>query len=129
MRTVLVVDDELGVLLVLEAVLSDAGYRVVTAGNGRQGVELARAERPDLVLMDWMMPLMDGPAAVAAMRADPELAAIPVIVMSGAPEASLRGRLDGYAAFLRKPFRDEEVLAAVGWILGTGGDNGGAGHR
>jgi CheY-like chemotaxis protein len=75
--------------------------------------------------MDWMMSLMDGPAAVAAMRADPELAAIPVVVMSGAPEASLRGRLDGYATFLRKPFRDEEVLAAVGWLIEAGGNDGG----
>ncbi len=120
MRTVLVVDDELGILLVLEAVLDEAGYRVVTAGNGRQGLELARAERPDLVLLDWMMPVMDGPATAAAMRADPALARVPVVAMSGAPEASLRRHLDGFAGFLRKPFGDAELLAAVGRVLGDG---------
>jgi CheY-like chemotaxis protein len=120
LRTVLVVDDELGILLVLEAVLDEAGYRVVTAGNGRQGLELARAERPDLVLLDWMMPVMDGPATAAAMRADPALARVPVVAMSGAPEASLRRHLDGFAGFLRKPFGDAELLAAVGRVLGDG---------
>lgn len=123
MRTVLVADDEFGILLVLEMVLSEAGYRVVTAGNGRQAVELAVTERPDLVLMDWMMPVMDGPTAVTAMRADPALARIPVVIMSGAPEASLRGRLEGYAAFLHKPFLDTEVLDVVRCVLKGDGDD------
>ena len=118
MRTVLVAGDEFGILLVLEMALADAGYRVVTAGNGRQALELA--ERPDLVLVDWMMPVMDGPAAAAAMRADPALARVPVVFMSGAPEASLRGRFDGHAGFLQKPFLDTEVLALVGRLLGDG---------
>jgi CheY-like chemotaxis protein len=117
-RTVLVADDEFGILLVLEMVLTEAGYRVVTAGNGRQAVELTAAERPDLVLMDWMMPVMDGPAALAAMRANPALARVPVVFMSGAPETSLRGRLDGFAGFLQKPFLDTEVIALVGRLLG-----------
>ena len=120
MRTVLVADDEFGILLALEMALADAGYRVVTAGNGRQALELAAAERPDLVLVDWMMPVMDGPAAAAAMRADPALARVPVVFMSGAPEASLRGHVDGHAGFLQKPFLDTEVLALVGRLLGGG---------
>jgi CheY-like chemotaxis protein len=117
-RTVLVADDELGILLALEMALEEAGYRVVAAGNGRQAVELAAAERPDLALLDWMMPVMDGPAAVAALRADPALARVPVVFMSGAPEASLRGRVDGHAGFLQKPFRDTELLAVVRRVLG-----------
>ncbi len=110
MRTVLVADDEFGILLVLEMVLEDAGYRVVTAGNGRQAVELATADPPDLVLLDWMMPVMDGPATASAMRRNPSLAEVPIVVMSGAPEASLKRQFNDYAGFLLKPFRDTEVL-------------------
>jgi CheY-like chemotaxis protein len=120
-QTVLVADDEFGILLVLEMVLAEAGYRVVTAGNGRQALELAASERPDLVLMDWMMPVLDGPAAVAAMRADPALAGIPVVIMSGAPEVALRDRLDSHAAFLHKPFLDTQVLDVVRRVLGSDG--------
>ena len=110
-------DDEFGILLVLEMALSDAGYRVVTAGNGRQAVELARAEPPDLIILDWMMPVMDGPAAATAIRNDPVLKDVPVIFMSGASEASLRSRIDLYSAFLHKPFLDDELLAVVGEVL------------
>jgi CheY-like chemotaxis protein len=112
-RTVLVADDEFGILLVLEMVLTEAGYRVLTAGNGRQAVELATANPPGLILLDWMMPVMDGPATAAAIRRDPALAGIPIVIMSGAPEATLRRQLGDYAGFLQKPFRDTEVLAIV----------------
>jgi CheY-like chemotaxis protein len=116
-RTVLVADDEFGILLVLEMALSDAGYRVITAGNGRQALELAAAEHPDLILMDWMMPIMDGPATAAALQADPALAKVPIVIMSGAPESSLRGRFNGYAAFLQKPFLDDQVLNVAKRVL------------
>jgi CheY-like chemotaxis protein len=91
---------------------------VVTAGNGRQALKLAGVERPDLVLMDWMMPVMDGPTAAAAMHADPALARVPIVFMSGAPETSLRARFDGHAGFLQKPFLDTEVLTLVERLLG-----------
>ena len=117
MRTVLVADDELGTLLLLELLLDEAGYRVVTAGNGRQALELAGSERPDLVLLDWMMPVMDGAAALASFRRDPALARIPVVVMSGAAEATLRRHLDGHAGFLQKPFLERDVLAVVERVL------------
>jgi CheY-like chemotaxis protein len=116
-RTVLVADDEFGILLVLEMVLSEAGYRVLTAGNGRQAVELAVADPPDLILLDWMMPVMDGPASAAAIRMDPALAGIPIVIMSGAPEAALRRQFDSYAGFLQKPFRDTEVLEMVAQVF------------
>jgi CheY-like chemotaxis protein len=116
-RTVLVADDEFGILLVLEMVLSEAGYRVLTAGNGRQAVELAVADPPDLILLDWMMPVMDGPASAAAIRMDPALAGVPIVIMSGAPEAALRRQFDSYAGFLQKPFRDTEVLEMVVQVL------------
>lgn len=113
MRTVLVVDDEFGTVEVLVAALEDTGYRVLTAANGRRGLERLEENKPDLVISDFMMPLMDGAAMVAAMRANPSFRDIPVIMMSAAPEAALRKRLDGYEAFLRKPFRIGALLEAV----------------
>ena len=113
MRTVLVVDDEFGTVEVLVAALEDAGYRLLTAANGRRALERLEENKPDLVISDVMMPLMDGAAMVAAMRANPSFRDIPVIMMSAAPESALRRRLDSYEAFLRKPFSIPALLEAV----------------
>lgn len=113
MRTVLVVDDEFGTVEVLVAALEDAGYRALTAANGRRALERLEENKPDLVVSDFMMPLMDGAALVAAMRGNPSFRDIPVIMMSAAPEAALRKYLDGYEAFLRKPFRIPTLLGII----------------
>ena len=120
MTTVLVVDDEPLIAMALEAALEDAGYRVATAANGRQGLErLAEAPRPDLVLLDMMMPVMNGPAMLAAMAADPELARIPVVVLSSLPEEAIRARAgEDVAAILLKPCTAEQVLDAIARALG-----------
>ena len=122
MRTVLVVDDEFGTVEVLVAALEDAGYRTLTAANGRRALERLEENKPDLVLSDFMMPLMDGAALVAAMRAAPAFRDIPVIKMSAAPEAALRKHLDGYEAFLRKPFRVPALLAMIAAIFARRAD-------
>jgi CheY-like chemotaxis protein len=70
MATVLVVEDEFGIAELLDAVLTEEGYQVVTAMNGRDGLELLARERPVLVLSDYMMPVMDGSAMLARIRAD-----------------------------------------------------------
>jgi DNA-binding response OmpR family regulator len=114
MKRILVVDDELGLADVLAATLSDVGYAVDTAANGVQGLELlAKEEPPDLVILDCMMPLLDGPGMLAAMRADPRVAGIPVVMMSAMPEATVRGRCGSYTMFLRKPFDFDTVVGAV----------------
>jgi len=125
MTTVLVVDDEALIAMALEAALEDAGYRVATAANGRQGLErLAEAPRPEIVLLDMMMPVMNGPAMLAAMAADPELRGIPVIVLSSLPDEAIRGRAGGVAAFLRKPYTAEQVLDAIARVLGQAREAG-----
>jgi CheY-like chemotaxis protein len=116
-RTVLVVDDEFGTVEVLVAALEDAGYRVLTAANGRRALERLEENKPDLVVSDFMMPLMDGAALVRAIRSDPQFRDIPVIMMSAAPETALRKRLDGYEAFLRKPFRVPALLELIASLL------------
>ena len=119
MATILVVDDEPLIAMALEAVLEDAGHRVATAANGRQGLErLAQAPRPELVLLDMMMPVMSGPAMLAAMAADPALDGVPVIVLSSLPEEAVRERAKGVAAILRKPYTAAAVLDAITRVLG-----------
>jgi CheY-like chemotaxis protein len=118
MTTILVVDDEPLIAMALEAALEDVGYEVVTAANGRQGLERLAEARADLVLLDMMMPVMSGPAMLAAMVARPELAEIPVIVLSSLPEATIRDRVDGVAAIIRKPYTADQVLGEIAKALG-----------
>jgi CheY-like chemotaxis protein len=118
MKTIVIVDDEFGLADVLDATLSDAGYRVFTASNGVQGLDVMAEHPPDLVIVDYMMPLLDGPGLLRAMRADPRLANTPVVLMSAMPEAVVRARCAGYAAFLRKPFGFEALLAVLARLLG-----------
>ena len=113
MTTILVVDDEPLIAMALEAALEDVGYEVMTAANGRQGLERLAEARADLVLLDIMMPIMSGPAMLEAMVARPELAGIPVIILSSLPEETIRDRVDGVAAILRKPYTADQVLGEI----------------
>lgn len=117
MPTILIVEDEFGIAEILEAVLTDAGHAVQIAVNGRQGLALSADLKPDLVLLDFMMPVMDGPAMLRAMAAEPARASIPVIMMSALPEAAVAERCSGYVAFLQKPFTLQAVLDAVARAL------------
>jgi CheY-like chemotaxis protein len=118
MKTIVIIDDEFGLTDVLAAALQDFGYRVLVAANGVQGMQVMAADVPDLVLLDYMMPLMNGPAVLQAMRANPALASVPVILMSAMPESSVRGKCSGYVSFLRKPFEFEGVFRAIEHALG-----------
>jgi CheY-like chemotaxis protein len=116
---VLIVDDEYSITEVLEAALSDAGHEVVTAINGRQGLDRLRQQPPHLVLLDLMMPILDGAAMLKIMRADTALRDIPVIIMSSLPEAAVSdaGKRP-YTAFLRKPFKLRTVIELASSVLG-----------
>jgi CheY-like chemotaxis protein len=122
MATILVVDVEFGVAELLEAVLSEAGHRVLTAINGQHGLEMLANERVDLVFLDFMMPVMNGAMMLQAMTADPTLHGIPVVFMSSLPEAAVAERASGYAGFLRKPFRISMVLGIAARLLPAGTD-------
>jgi CheY-like chemotaxis protein len=133
MAIVLVVEDEFGIAELFDAVLTDEGYRVVTAMNGKQGLEMLVQGRPDMVFMDYMMPVMDGSAMLAAMQADPSLQQIPVVMMSSMPEATVAERCSGYVMFMRKPFKIFELVEVVKRVIATGGPSSpsmslGAGH-
>ncbi len=118
MAMVLVVEDEFGIAELLDTVLTEEGYQVVTAMNGRDGLELLTRDRPELVLSDYMMPVMDGALMLARIKADPALQGIPVVMMSSMPEATVAERCAGHAAFLRKPFKLTEVVILVERLIG-----------
>jgi DNA-binding response OmpR family regulator len=118
MKTILVVDDEFALVEMLESVLVDGGYRVRTATNGRQGLERLREVKPDLVLVDYMMPNLDGPGMIDAMRKQAEHHDTPVIIMSAVGESIVRERVPVYAAFLQKPFRISNALATIKAVFG-----------
>jgi CheY-like chemotaxis protein len=117
MRTVLVVDDEFGIVEVLEAILTDDGYRVVTAINGRHALERLAGNRVDLILSDLMMPVMDGGALLKALRADERYRDTPFILMCSLPEPYVSERASGYSGFLNKPFRVDQVSAIIRRLL------------
>lgn len=116
MSRLLVVDDEPSILEVLTDVLGAEGHEVVTAANGREGLQRLAELRPDLVLLDWMMPQVDGRQMLAAMRAHPELARIPVLVMSaGRLSLEERARIPH---FLAKPFELDALLGLIAQLVG-----------
>ena len=117
MPTVLVVDDEFGILQVLAEILLESNYQVLTAINGRQALERALANPVDVVLTDYMMPTLDGAGLIRAMAAEESLRSIPVVVMSSFPPADINSALNGLQFFLRKPFRANALLEVIATAL------------
>jgi CheY-like chemotaxis protein len=116
-KTLLIVDDEISLVQVLEAILTDNGYRVLVAVNGRAALDQLATTKPDLVLLDYMMPVFDGPAVLEAMAADPAYRDIPVVMISSLPEAAVAEKCHGYAAFLRKPFSAPKIIETIRQVL------------
>jgi CheY-like chemotaxis protein/anti-sigma regulatory factor (Ser/Thr protein kinase) len=109
--TVLVIDDETAVRDLMQRFLSKEGFRVVTAPGGEEGLRRARELRPDAITLDVMMPGMDGWAVLSALKADPDVADIPVVMLTIVDDKNL-GYALGAADYLTKPI-DRERLVAV----------------
>lgn len=118
MTTILIVDDEYLIADILGYALEDEGYMVVKAGNGRKGLEVLDRERPELVITDFMMPVMDGLEFAQAIRARPASADLPIILMSGAHGSIGRGSPELFAAVFDKPFDVAKVIALVEQLIG-----------
>jgi DNA-binding response OmpR family regulator len=116
-QAILVVDDEPDILELLVHLLSKEGYRVLKASDGRSALEIMSESAIDLVLTDLMMPAMDGAQLAAQMRARPQCKAIPLMMISALPEATVRGIYDQYDSFLQKPFHGGTLLALVRGLL------------
>jgi len=100
--------------------LEDPQYRIIEAADGLEALECARSERPDLLVLDWMMPGMSGIEVARTLRQEPETAGIPIILLTAKGlEADARaGREVGSHAYLVKPFSPLELLEKTQEILG-----------
>ena len=118
-KTVLVVDDEPEIVTLVEHRLKGSGYAVITAGGGEEGLRKCRFYKPDLVILDIMMPDLSGDAVAEAMHDDPDLTRIPIIFLTAiiSKDEVPKTTIGGYY-YLAKPFKGEELLQMLRWILG-----------
>lgn len=125
-KKILAVDDERHIVRLVQINLMKEGYEVVTANNGREALEMIASEKPDLVVMDVMMPEMDGFEALEKMKADPATADIPIIMLTAkAQDADVfSGWQKGADLYLTKPFNPTELLTFVKRIF-TSQEEGG----
>jgi DNA-binding response OmpR family regulator len=119
-RRVLVVEDEPSILLSLEFLLKTAGCEVLVARDGAEALRATAAARPDLIVLDIMLPLVDGFEVCRRIREDERLAGTRILMLTarGRREAD-RGMAAGADAYLAKPFATRELLQAVAALLGA----------
>jgi CheY-like chemotaxis protein len=119
-KKILVVDDSATILMMVRMVLGKDRYTLVTAGDGAEAVKKAREEKPDLVLMDVIMPKMTGFEACREMRRLPETSDTPIILVTtrGEPESVEKGFQSGCSDYVTKPINGLELLAKVQSCLG-----------
>jgi two-component system, cell cycle response regulator DivK len=118
-KTILVVEDQEDNRQILRDLLSSAGFRMIEAHDGQQALTVARSERPDLILMDIQLPIVDGYEATRNIKRDPELRHIPVIAvtsyaLSGDEKKAVEAGCNAYVA---KPFSTRYLLAKIGQFL------------
>lgn len=118
-KTVLVVDDQPHIVRLIQVNLEKEGFRVATAGDGLDGIEKVRSVRPDLVILDVIMPRKDGFEVLREMKADPELESIPVVMLTVKTHNAdiVEGLKEGAELYLPKPFHPKELVALVKRVL------------
>ena len=121
-QTVLVVDDMSDNLILISLSLQDMGYRVVTASNGADALNVAKLARPDLILMDIAMPQQDGLAATRRIREEAELQTVPVVALTAFDTDGFRqAAFDaGFNGYLTKPIDFERLSKLMGMLLSGG---------
>ena len=122
MKKILVVDDDPVDVRLIMSRLTKNHYEVVTAASGAEGITQARAHHPDLIILDILMPQMDGTEAYSLMKQDPELADIPVLFLTAVltkKEEQLGPNVEqSFFNVIAKPFEEQELLARIRAILG-----------
>lgn len=126
-KKILVVDDEKHIVRLVEVNLQRAGYDVVTAYDGVQALEMVKQERPDMLVLDVMMPRMNGFEVLKQLKANPETQEIPVIMLTAkAQDADVfKGWQSGVDSYLTKPFNPMELLTFVKRIFESTDEYGG----
>jgi adenylate cyclase len=118
-KRILVAEDDLDIARLVLFQLQFHGYAATLAADGAEALRIARENPPDLILVDWMMPVMDGLQTVKALKADPTLRAIPVILMTARAQVQdIKAGMDaGAAAYLVKPFPLEQLIHTIREVL------------
>lgn len=118
-KKILVVDDEPDIVKVVRKRLEESGYEVVTASDGQEGLEKARGVSPDLVILDLMLPKMDGYRVCGLLKRDARYAKIPVIIFSARGQADDidLGKEVGADAYIMKPFDFQKLLMKIKELL------------
>jgi len=121
-KTVMVVDDEARLVSLVETYLTQSGFRVVTAPNGREALSVAQRQNPDLIILDIMMPEMDGYEFMRVYRAEHDT---PIILLTARVDSDEKvvGLESGADDYMTKPFRPRELMARVKAVLRRSGDN------
>lgn len=119
--TILVVDDDPVIQKLLQVNFEMEGYQVIVAANGEEALQRARAEQPAVVLLDVMMPRMNGLQAASALKADPATSGIPLVLLSAKAQDvdRLAGEESGAEAYVTKPFDPLELLDRVAELIRT----------
>ena len=112
MKTVLVVDDELDIVEAVKAILEEEQYRVVTCPNGREALKCLKESKPDLAIVDIMMPVMNGYETIKAIRQQDSFAKLPILIMSAIAPA-VKAKEYTWEGFLKKPFSLKDLLDKV----------------
>lgn len=122
-QKILVVDDEPDVLLIVKTGLEMEGYQVVTASDGEEALGAAREERPDLILLDVMMPKMDGFEVLGKLKEDEAMATVPVIMLTGLSDRTKiqKALVSGIQWYVVKPFEFDDLMGKVRAALGASG--------
>ncbi|RLK51391.1 twitching motility two-component system response regulator PilH [Alkalispirillum mobile] len=120
MARILVIDDSPTDLHAIKAILEPEGHQLIEAADGEQGIEKARGSRPDLILMDIVMPGMNGFQATRRLNRDADTASIPVIMVSSKDQATDRiwAKRQGAVDYIAKPVEKEELLEKIRAALG-----------
>jgi CheY-like chemotaxis protein len=121
MARVLVIDDEPDVRWLIRMSLERAGHEVLVAEDGLRGVAAAQKQHPEIIVLDLMMPVMDGYAVLAELAKDPRTAPVPVVVLSARaiPEEADRAARAGAARFIEKPFDPDALVDELEAVLGA----------
>jgi len=110
---ILVVDDDVDLVAVMKGTLESKPYEVIVAYNGKEGLEKAKKEKPDLILLDIMMPVMDGFNFAEQFSKEPSLTKIPVLALTSFSESLGQPFPFQVAEYLRKPLKPKELIAKV----------------
>ena len=121
-KKILVVDDSLMIRRIVGMILKEYDFDVLTAENGQLGYEMAKANKPDLIIMDVTMPVLNGIEAASKIKADTETAHIPILIFTslGSEHDIQAATAVGVAGFLNKPIAKEELKSAVFPLLKVG---------